>query len=278
MFFHDVRQEYEHLHQVWNADRPAADKLLRTPIDIAAGLRLPVLGLIEREPKAWPDRYSPPLVTVQNPCSPASEAFRALRMQVQAAMTQRPLQSLLVISPEHAASQTTVAANLAVVMAMAGQTVILLDANVQAPQVRRLFTQHVGAGLLPVLQGPESSWIMALAMTGVKNLITVAAEAPEDTQAQGARPDAALLGSPQMQAFMRHVQAMSDLVLIDAPALPAAGAMLLARQIGGAILVIEQGKTHLRAAQQAMRQLQQAGTRVLGAVLTEVPQRRLTGY
>ena len=244
-----------------------------------AGLRLPVLGLIERNPKAWPNPYAPQLVTIQDPCSRASEAFHALRTKVQASLAQRSMHTVLVIGPEHTAGQSSTAANLAVTLAQTGTAVVLLDVSLRQTRMRRLLAQHAGTGLMAALQQPDDAsndaWVRALVMTGVKNLTTVTAEPPEDTRAVSAAPDlAALLGSPQMQAFLRHLQTVGECIVIDAPALPASETMALARQAESAILVIEYNRTRHRAAQRAIHQLQQAGTHVLGAVLTEVPSRR----
>lgn len=117
-------------------------------------------------------------------------------------------------------------------------------------------------------------------MTGVKNLITVAAEPPEDCHTAGRVPNPTmLLGSPRMQASLQHLQSVTDLVMIDAPKLATTEALLLARRADGVILEIEHDRTRPRAAAQwAVDQLTGVGTQVLGAVLTEVPDRRVRGW
>jgi Mrp family chromosome partitioning ATPase len=76
-----------------------------------------------------------------------------------------------------------------------------------------------------------------------------------------------------MRALMQHLQEVSDLVVVNAPALTATETRPLASQADGAILVMEHGLTRRQAAQRAVGHLHEAGTHVLGAVLTEMPAR-----
>jgi len=63
---------------------------------------------------------------------------------------------------------------------------------------------------------------------------------------------------------------MLDLVVIDGPpTLGLADAPLLAAAAGGALFVIESGKTRTRAAIEALNRLEATGSRILGATLTK---------
>jgi Mrp family chromosome partitioning ATPase len=53
--------------------------------------------------------------------------------------------------------------------------------------------------------------------------------------------------------------------------LPVTDALVLAPQVDGVIVVLAHGVTQLRSALQTVKQLRQAGARILGVVLNQVP-------
>lgn len=258
------------------------DNTVRTPEQVDAMLKLPVIGLIARTDrartngahKAGDNQPVVDLVAVQEPRSPVTEAFRVLRTNVQIAGVDQPIRTLLITSPSPTEGKSTVAANLAVVMAQAGREVILLDADLRRPRVHLIFGQSLHTGLAEALLDESRQWEKVLAPTGIDHLTTV-------PQCSSPPPNPSeLLGSKRMQEFIGHLKGRSEIVILDTPpVLPVTDALVLAPQVDGVIVVIEHGATQLRSALQVVKQLRQAGARILGVVMNQVPfGRRGYGY
>jgi len=67
------------------------------------------------------------LVTITDPRSPASEAYRTLRTNLSFYSLDKPLRTLVVTSPAAGEGKSTTIANLAVTMAQSGRRTILVD-------------------------------------------------------------------------------------------------------------------------------------------------------
>ncbi|GAA2589445.1 hypothetical protein GCM10010435_80020 [Winogradskya consettensis] len=115
---------------------------LRGRDDLAKLLGSPVLATIPRE-RRWRrgDRTRP--VLLRDPSSPAAEAFRYLRSRLRPVLQDST--TILVTSADGREGRTTTAANLAVALAQAGRTVILVDADLRHPGVATAFGVTSGA-------------------------------------------------------------------------------------------------------------------------------------
>lgn len=247
-----------------------------TPEEIERQLQLPVLGVLERRPRMFANPFMPQLVTVQEPHSRANRAYQALGAQLQRAMRQQAIRTLLVLGPLDAAAQAAIAANLAVTLAQTGQTVVLVDAEVRQPCIRQLLRQRAGAGLATALQVEADAWMQAVVVTGVRHLMVVSGEVRPDVRRPAAGPEAAApkAAAPDMarlRALLQNLQQLGEAVLVNAPAGLTAEACALAAQTDGVLLVVEHNRTLSPATQQATAQLRQAGARVLGAALADMP-------
>ena len=122
------------------------DYTVRSPEELDAAYGMPALGVIgamegtgEGNDLPSPGGDLPTLFTNGRAHSSVGEAFRALRTNIEFANPEGSIRSLLVTSAGPGEGKTTVAANLAVVMAQVGKRVILVDADLRKPRVHRLF-------------------------------------------------------------------------------------------------------------------------------------------
>src|SRR5579862_3260967 len=113
----------------------------------------------------------PELITLNNPQSPAAEAYRTLRTNILFSSVDKPVHTLVVTAPtpeEGGDGKTIVAANLAVTMAQAGHVTILVDADLRRPSLHTLWGLPNSAGLTSMMLDDDGK--TPLASVGIENL------------------------------------------------------------------------------------------------------------
>jgi non-specific protein-tyrosine kinase len=242
------------------------DDTVKTDEDVQRQLTLPTLGNIGRiTPVKEPGDH---LIALNHPRSPISEAYRVLRSNTRFAKIDNPSASLLVTSPGPEEGKTTTAANLAVVLAQAGQKVILVDSDLRRPTLHEFFGLDNHVGLTDLLVDGEELWNQALRATDQEGLrlLTSGRLPPNPSE---------LLGSDAMRSTLRELEKTADVVVLDSPPLLAvADASILGSIVGGAILVVESGKTRNEAARRAKDTLDNSGVKLLGVVVNRISHRR----
>lgn len=209
------------------------------------------------------DAASMRLVTHFRPKSPVSEAYRTLRTNLHFSHTQNEVKSFLVTSAGPGEGKSTTIANLAIAMSLQGTRTLLIDADLRRPVLHKTFALEKNKGLTNVLVG-DMSLDDAVQKCSVQNL---------DLLTSGILPPnpAELLGSAKMREFILEVGERYDLCLFDTPPLVAVtDAAVLAKELGGVLLVIRSGVTQRDALARGMELLQNVKARVLGAVLNGV--------
>ncbi len=208
--------------------------------------------------------YQGKLITIQEPFSPVSEAYRMMRSSIQFMFADRQVESILVTSPASGEGKSIVAANLGVVMAQAGFRTIILDSDRRRPVQHQIFDMPNLEGLTDLLCSPEIEIGRCVRSTAVENLQLI-------TSGVLSLNPSELLSSQRVEQLLASLNEMADVIILDSPpALAVADAAVLSTQVDGVVLVIEAGKTHRDAARQAVLHLQRAGAHVLGAVLNRV--------
>ena len=246
------------------------DDRVRSPEQIDKVLKLPVVGLIARMTNV-PAKGRAGLIAVREPRSPIVEAFRSLRTNIQFAGVDQPIRTLLVTSASPSEGKSTVAANLAVVMAQTGLKVVIIDCDLRRPTVHKQFDLPNHAGLTDVMLQDPNQWNGVMQPTGVNNLSIVMSGSLPPNPSE-------LLGSKRMQQFMAYLHKSCDIVIIDAPPLlPVTDALVLSSITDGVVMVIDYGGTRIGEALQGKTQLDQAGARILGVVMNKIPTGR-RGY
>ncbi|MBC7074983.1 MAG: CpsD/CapB family tyrosine-protein kinase [Syntrophomonadaceae bacterium] len=203
------------------------------------------------------------LISSKSPKSPVAEAFRTLRTNLAFTGMDHSSRSILVTSPSPEDGKSAVAANLAVVLAQAGNRVILVDCDLRKPVQHKIFQVANDRGFTNCLvQAAEIE--EAVIKTGVDNL---------DLLTSGPVPPnpAEILASKHMSNLLEHLLGKYDYVITDAPPLLAVtDAAILATQVDGVILVVRSANTRIDQAREAKNRLLKVNARLLGAVLNQV--------
>ncbi len=237
------------------------DDTLKSPNDIRDALRLPTLGTIARIPGQ--DMAAMP-IALQEPGAPETEAYRVLRTNIQFSSLDSPPRTLIATSSYPLEGKSTTLANLAVVLAQLGQSVILVDADLRRPAVHRIFNVPNHVGLSSALLQPQPTVDGFLHETQQPNLqLLTSGPLPPDPSE--------LLGSHRFTAFIAALKERADIVLFDSPpVLGVTDAALLARQVDGVLLIVDAGTTRRQWALASVEALQRVNTKILGVVLNRL--------
>ncbi|MGB9804614.1 CpsD/CapB family tyrosine-protein kinase [Desulfofundulus sp.] len=207
--------------------------------------------------------HAPLLLAHTNPRSVISEAFRTLRTNLGFAALDRPCRSILVTSAGPEDGKSTTAANLAVVLAQAGHTVLLVDCDLRKPVLHKIFEVENHRGLTNCLLQEMDP--VAVAHNGLVDNLSVLTSGPIPPN------PAELLASGRVRALWPALLERFDYVIVDSPpVLAVTDAALLAAQLDGVILVIRAATTRVEIAQEARDQLLKASARIIGVVLNQV--------
>jgi capsular exopolysaccharide synthesis family protein len=170
-----------------------------------------------------------------------------------------PLRTLLITSPLQGEGKTTTAANLAVVMAQAGQRVLLIGGDLRRPAIHQFFGLSNRVGLSSVLSG-QVELTDAVWDPGTPGLRVMTGGPVPPNPAE-------LLGSSAMRQLLADVENVTDWVIIDGPpVLGLADALVLSSMADGVLVVVHEG-TNRRILAHARDQLGKVRSRTVGAVL-----------
>ncbi len=256
------------------------DTRVRSEELISGVLGLPLLGRVPKPPRHV--RSKDQLVMLAEPEGRHAEAVRRLRASLEFVKVDDDVGTVMVTSAVDQEGKSTTVANLAVAFAATGRSVALVDFDLRAPSLHRLFRLGTRPGVGEIARGRAT----------VDELVTsVAIATPEDgaavaplallTHGNGDRgrmhgvleilPAGAPVANPGefvatdvAQTILDDLRRRADLVLVDAPPLLGVGdARTLSGKVDGLIVVTRYGF------------LRRAMLRELAHVLTSVPARRL---
>jgi polysaccharide biosynthesis transport protein len=241
------------------------DNSLKTMQDVERVLEIPVLGYIAEI------KYKAGVYVAHHPYSPVSEAYRSLCTNLDFVSAERPLRRLLVTSVGPHEGKTTVAANLAAILAQNGKHVILMDVNLRQPGVHRFFGLSNQIGLSDIFLGSATVKTVIQQADNLKNIsiLTSGSLPPNPVE---------LLASACMDQILQEAEAAADILILDGPPSIVADMQILAARVDGVLMVVHPGHTAADAALAAQEQLKRAGAHLLGVVLNRIPRRHVEYY
>ncbi|MBN8193789.1 CpsD/CapB family tyrosine-protein kinase [Bacillus sp. NTK074B] len=200
------------------------------------------------------------LVTQVSPKSPISEQYKTIRTNINFSSVDRDMRSIMVTSSGPGEGKSTTAANLAVVFAQQGKTVLLVDGDMRKPTAHYTFNVTNTFGLTTVLtRQKELREVVHQTDVDHLDLLTCGPVPPNPAE---------LLSSRSMEEFLMDVYADYDMVIFDTPpVLAVTDAQVLANQCHGTILVVSSGTTEIESAQKGKELLQSAKGKLLGVIL-----------
>jgi capsular exopolysaccharide synthesis family protein len=245
------------------------DSRIKSPDEIKAHLDLATLGMIPAlKPNSW--KGDDPVISDGVPPNFA-EALRSIRTNVIFSSAEEGARNLVVTSTGPNEGKTIVAANLAIVLAQAGQRVLLIDADMRCPRVHQMFRQKQEPGLSNLMVGHSvpSECIRKSTVPGLW-LLNAGRIPPNPAE---------LLGAQRFRDFIRSLSQHFDWVIIDSPPVMAVtDAAVAATSATGIVFVVGAEMTSRHAARTAIQQLENGRLRLLGVVLNRVELERNAYY
>lgn len=258
------------------------DSSLKNADDVERYVQLPFLGIIPRYVisansengnsnraimKQDDTNQSPSeatdLLTLYNPSSVASEAFKTIRTSLLLSFPGTPPHTILVTSSRPGEGKTFVACNLAVSLAQLDKRVVLIDADMRNPRLHRVWSMKNEEGLSRYLTSEiQATSIVRQSQIKGLSLITSGAKTP--------RP-AELLSSVRLDQLLKELENHFDHVVIDSPpVMPVADSLILAAKSKSVVFVIHGGVTPRDVVQMAKTKLSKSDAVMAGVVLNHI--------
>jgi capsular exopolysaccharide synthesis family protein len=202
------------------------------------------------------------------------ESMRTLRSNLGMLGFGDTKRSLLVTSPAAGEGKSALAVNLALIMALSGRRVVLIDADFRSPTVHRRLGLPNARGLADALS-PDGSWAASIQSVDLGRFVSpgmtlVRQPARFLCLTSGPLPSNAseILGSGAMPRMLAEIAEIADYVVVDGPPLiGASDSLVIAQQVDGVVLSSKLGVVTDADAVQAKRLLAQAQAEVAGVVV-----------
>ena len=216
------------------------DPRLRREEQLRRLYSLPILGRIPRDSRRGQDRALAP----ERLAPSTLEAYRTLRATLAASrvgVTGAP--AVLVTSPSPSEGKSTTAINLASSLALAGNSVILIEADLRRPSIGDALGATAENGTGSVLLGManlEDSLVETKAYGRYLRLLL----ADTSGAASGFMADQLFL--PAARNLVAEAKRLADYVIVDSPPLSEViDALPLAQQVDEVLVVVRLGRTQL---------------------------------
>ena len=239
--------------------RHATDRRVAGAAQLEELVDAPVVGSIPHRRREDGEDGAEHVVPFRKGHSPAAEAYRRMRTNLQFLDVDHPPRVFVVTSSLGAEGKSETSINLALSLAEAGHRVVVVEADLRRPRVVGYLTMPDRVGLTTVLTGHAE----------VDDVIQETRYEGMDLLACGPLPPnpSELLSSDAAARLIADLRARYEFVIIDSPPLlPVTDAALLAAGTDGALLVVRTGRTTSDQVRQAVDNLAKADARLLGTI------------
>jgi capsular exopolysaccharide synthesis family protein len=198
-----------------------------------------------------------------DPTSSAAEAYRAVRTSLQFGVADGEARTVVVTSPSPRDGKSTLTSNLAIALAKAGKTVLIIDSDFRLPTQHRIFGVSNEIGFASVLEAGEVV-DRAIKRTTIEGLHVMPA-------GPAAQSPSELLNSSAMAEMLDVLGRQYDHIVIDTPPVSKVDdARIVAASCDATLLVVRADKANRKLVEEARDRLSAVGARILGVVLNDI--------
>jgi len=204
------------------------------------------------------------LLALRSPTDLAMEALRTLRTSLHFARLEMKNNILMITAPSPGVGKTFVCANLAVTIAQAGQTVLLIDADMRRGTLHHAVGVRSEGGLSELISGQIDLEQALRKVPGTDNMTFISRGAVPPNPSE-------LLMHPRFATLLDQLTALYDVVIIDTPpVLAVTDAAVIGHHVGNCLMVVRWGHNQQREIAMAKQRLEQNGVDVRGAIFNAV--------
>ena len=247
------------------------DNTIKSPHDVESRFGLPIFGRIPFVPANKPEFlrtrdliHSNPtgLITAESTKSITAESLRSLRTNLQFAVMKNKGKIFHFTSPESAEGKTTIAANLAITLALMGSKTLIIDLDLRKPKIHHIFGISKEPGITNLLT--RKATLEAIKRTvDIEHLFIIPSGIIPPNPSE-------LLNQQDLSDFLNERRKDFDYIIIDSPpVLPVTDSQLLGRLADATFLIVEPGKTKYPAVEYAIKQLRNVDVNVAGVIINK---------
>ncbi|MDX8466484.1 polysaccharide biosynthesis tyrosine autokinase [Mesorhizobium sp. VK23B] len=212
-------------------------------------------------------------VSLDAPASMFAETLRNAKIAFDVVMEDKDSRVIGVISVLPGEGKSTVAANLAGLLAANGAKTLLIDGDLRNPGLSRSLGMETEHGLMEAVVNGQT-W----QSVGKVDRQTKLAIIPAVLRGQFSHTSE-LLGSAGMRRFIENARETFEYIIVDLPPLgPVVDAKAFAPLVDGFVLVTEWGRTPRAMVRSMLEQEPYIADKVVGAVLNKVELKKLAKY
>jgi polysaccharide biosynthesis transport protein len=210
---------------------------------------------------------------LDHPMSSFAEALRSAKIASDLAVVHPRSKIIGLVSVLPGEGKSTIAINLAELLASNKAKVLLIDGDIRNPGLTRAVAKHATAGIIEAVmeERPVQDVVMTDPETGLAFIPAAVRHRVPHT--------ADLLASSSMASLLAEASAVYDYILIDLPPLaPVVDVRAIAPRMDAFIFVVEWGETARRVVRSTLAANPQIAEKCLGVVLNKVDSEKMKLY
>jgi polysaccharide biosynthesis transport protein len=209
-------------------------------------------------------------ICLKEPRSSFAESYKILRTSLLLSSGGTPPKNILVTSVMPGEGKTVTSINLALSIAQAARSVLLVDSDLRKPRIHKVFGLNNDKGLSTYLAGASDSDIICKDVIPNLSIIPSGPVPPNPSE---------LLSSVNMHTLLDALNPKFDFIIWDTtPLLTVTDSLILSKCLDGTIIVTKSGYATYEGVRKALRLLGDMGSHFLGVVINGLDLKKNSFY
>ncbi len=179
----------------------------------------------------------------------------------------KTIQSFLVYNPRSFSDGSSIAADLATLIAQNGKRVVLIDADLRRPIIHNQFNIPNRVGLVDILESSRPPLSVMHALHDNHLYVLTSGKLPKENKD--------FIGSAKMDELLQFLKSHFDKIIVHGPPFFYTEATSLAAQVDGVVLLIHPGYNKNETSRAIIEKFQKTGATIIGIVMRNQPKNQL---